>query len=1180
MVGLSDSPDSAPSAYSRSRRSALPMPPQTLVAFGLAVLAVLAIAWYAYQSAADGARATERVAHTLAVTEQLEATISSLKDAETGQRGFLLTGTETYLAPYSAAISALGGELKALRTLTADNPAQLQRIDTLEETTKQKLQELAQTIALRRAGDAEGALEVMRSDRGRLVMVRARALVDEMRTNERSLLTERQAAAQQAAVLFYTVTGVGSALLLLLIGAAALMTARDHRERESQAWVRVGQMGLSASVQGDQRLDVKGDKAVAFLADYLGAQVAALYVVERGGQLRRIAAYAMPPVEDASADARLIHPGDGLLGQAMKDNRTMHVQQVPAGYSKVVSATGQGEPRELLLAPASVDGKVQAVVELGFFRAVEPADLALLSRASEALGVAVRSSKDRTRLEELLEETQRQGEELQAQQEELRVSNEELEEQARALKESQAQLENQQTELEQINSQLEEQTQLLENQKEELSNAQEDLSARAADLERSNQYKSEFLANMSHELRTPLNSSLILSKLLADNRDGNLTVEQVKFAQTISSAGNDLLALINDILDLSKIESGKVELSIEPVGIRRTVESLMRTLQPLAQDKGLTFGSAVDEATPEMIETDAQRLGQILKNLISNALKFTPRGEVSLRVAPGAPGTVSFAVSDSGIGIPAHQQALIFEAFRQADGSTHRKFGGTGLGLSISRDLARLLGGDIAVQSAPGQGSVFTLSLPLVQPVGNAASRQPVPHGASHGSQNGPSDDFRGGATRPSSAPVPRRIGQQLAPMTMPLPVAAVMDDDREALRPGARLILVIEDDVRFAAILRDVAHEMEFQCVVTHTATDGLSAAFAYHPSAILLDMNLPDLSGLGVLDQLKRNPDTRHIPVHVVSVADYSHEARELGAIGYAFKPVKREELVTALRRLEAKFSQGMHRVLVVEDDQRQRESMRQLLANSEVQITDVDSAGEALAQLQASTFDCMVMDLNLPDLSGYELLEKMAQQEDVSFPPVIVYTGRSLTRDEETRLRRFSKSIIIKDARSPERLLDEVTLFLHQVEAKLPAESQRMLKAARDRDASLEGRRILVVEDDVRNIFALSSVLEPKGAKVEIARNGHEAIDALSRSLGAGGNTIDLVLMDIMMPEMDGITAMREIRKRTEWKKLPIIALTAKAMKDDQEKCLQAGANDYIAKPLDVEKLLSLIRVWMPK
>ena len=394
------------------------------------------------------------------------------------------------------------------------------------------------------------------------------------------------------------------------------------------------------------------------------------------------------------------------------------------------------------------------------------------------------------------------------------------------------------------------------------------------------------------------------------------------------------------------------------------------------------------------------------------------------------------------------------------------------------------------------------------------------------------------------------------------------------------RLILVVEDDVPFALILRDLAHEMKFQTVVVHSAGDALIAADRYRPSAILLDINLPDFSGLGVLDQLKRNPRTRHIPVHVASVADYKREALELGAVGYALKPARREELVEALQRIEDKLSQSLRRVLIVEDDPRQRESLRQLLGNGDVQITAVESAGEALKELGAATFDCVVLDFNLPDLSGYDLLERMARQEEVSFPPVIVYTGRSLSRDEEQRLGRYSKSIIIKDARSPERLLDEVTLFLHQVESNLPPAHQQMLKTARNRDSSLEGRRILVVEDDVRNIFALTSVFEPNGATVEIARNGREALDVLTRSTSPGAAGVDMVLMDIMMPEMDGFTAMREIRKRPEWKKLPIIALTAKAMRDDQEKCLAAGANDYIAKPLDVEKLLSLVRVWMPK
>ena len=549
----------------------------------------------------------------------------------------------------------------------------------------------------------------------------------------------------------------------------------------------------------------------------------------------------------------------------------------------------------------------------------------------------------------------------------------------------------------------------------------------------------------------------------------------------------------------------------------------------------------------------------MLKNLLSNAIKFTERGTVSLRVSPGPDDTIRFAVQDTGIGIQRGQQDIIFEAFRQADGSTHRKYGGTGLGLSISRDLARLLGGDVAVSSEPGRGSVFTLTLP-VRYAGPAAAGVPAPPPAM------PAIDRR--------APEPRTTRNQ--PVLSP----AEIDDDREQLAGSTRRILIVEDDVAFAKILRDLAREKGFRVIVTHTASDGLAAANTLAPSAIVLDVNLPDHSGLGVLDQLKRTPRTRHIPVHVVSVADYAQQALERGAVGYALKPITRDDLSDALGKLESKLAQGVRRVLVVEDDARQRASITQLLGAPDVEITGVSTASEALTALAATTFDCVVMDLKLPDVSGYELLEQIAAADRASFPPVIVYTGRSLTTAEEQRLRRFSRSIIIKDARSPERLLDEVTLFLHQVESTMPLDRQQMLQAARNRDTALEQRRILVVEDDVRNIFALTRVLEPRGATVEIARNGREALSVLERAGAPGGAPIDLVLMDIMMPEMDGITAMQEIRKRPEWRRLPIIALTAKAMKDDQEKCLAAGANDYMAKPFDVEKLLSLVRVWMPK
>jgi CheY-like chemotaxis protein/CHASE3 domain sensor protein len=1146
---------SAHSQYSSDFvRSGLPLPAKTLFGFLLAVTAVIGIALLSYQSLKATASSSKSLTDTVEVLVQLNGLLSTLKDAETGQRGYLLTGNETYLEPYTNAKAALANEFRSLRGILADRPQQIKRLDELESIAAQKMAELDQTVELRRAGQGEAALATVRTNRGKIFMDRIRSAIEDMDAAERQLILQRGEDWRRAAAVSLLVTLGGSGILLVLIAFSAMVASRDFRKRQLDSWLRAGQMGLSEQLQGDQTLAALGQKLLGYLAAFLQAQVGAVYIAE-AGHFRRFAGYAIP----LGAQNELIRVGDGLIGQAARDNRAMHVREVPAGYFPIESGVGSGTPGELLLAPASVDGIVQAVVEFGFFGAVDPAKAELLTRASESIAVAIRASKDRQRLEELLQETQQQAEELQAGQEELRVSNEELEEQGRALRESQAQLESQQAELEQINSQLEGQTQLLESQKDALAKSHGVLTAKSAELQRANEYKSEFLANMSHELRTPLNSTLILAKLLADNKGGNLTEQQVKFAQTITSAGNDLLSLVNDVLDLSRIEAGKVEVAPETVSVAATLEALVKIFQPAAEQKGLRFLATVEPAAPATLQTDPQRLGQILKNLVSNAVKFTESGEVTLRVFAAAPGTVGFAVRDTGVGIAPNQQDVIFEAFRQADGSIHRKFGGTGLGLSISRDLATLLGGSIAVQSEPGAGSVFTLTLPLAY------------GGAESNNRPGP-------AAAPDAAPLARSeslkmpADNTLGPMTI--------EDDREALQPGGRLILVVEDDRSFAMILRDLVREMGFQCIVTQRANDALAAAFRFEPSAILLDIRLPDHSGLGVLDQLKRSSKTRHIPVHVVSVSDYKQEALELGAVGYALKPAKREQLTDALRRLEAKFSQQVRRVLVVEDDARQRETISALLADDGVQITCVESAGEALRALEATTFDCMVVDFNLPDYSGYDLLEKMAQRDGGAFPPVIIYTGRELTRDEEQRLRRFSKSIIIKDARSPERLLNEVTLFLHQVESRLSPERQQMLNAARNRETVLQGRRVLVVEDDVRNIFALSSVLEPKGIAVTIARNGREALDVLARASQDSAKAIDLVLMDIMMPEMDGFTAMREIRKRREWRDLPIIALTAKAMKDDQQNCLAAGANDYIAKPLDVERLLSLVRVWMPK
>jgi CheY-like chemotaxis protein/signal transduction histidine kinase len=796
-------------------------------------------------------------------------------------------------------------------------------------------------------------------------------------------------------------------------------------------------------------------------------------------------------------------------------------------------------------------GYVFAALELGFLRRVRPELLELLERISELLAVTVRSARDRSRLEELLGRTQAQAEQLQSQQEELRVSNEELEEQSRALKESQVQMALQQTELEQTNAQLEEQTQILTRQKEQLSQSEALLEQRATELERASQYKSEFLANMSHELRTPLNSTLIFARLLADNKEGNLSPRQIEFAEAIHSAGNELLALINDILDLAKIESGKVEVVAEQVMVAEFVDSVLTGFRPLAQQKALALRMEVDPQVPAELTTDSHRVGQILRNLLANAFKFTAEGAVMLRVTAEPGERIAFRVQDTGIGISPEQQASIFEAFRQADGSIHRRYGGTGLGLTISRNLAAMLGGELSLISTVGVGSEFILTLPYV--LRPAELPTPVP------------------------APVLAQASATAAPALPPVAAVAAPAglEVSEAFSAERQTLLIIEDDRRFAQILRDVAQEAGYQYVLAGSAGAGMEAALYYRPSAILLDVNLPDESGLTLLDRLKHNPATRHIPVHMMSVEDHAPVALRRGAVGYALKPVEREELLAALQRLEEKLAQNFRRVLVVEDDLRQLESIRHLLQVGEVEITGVTTAQAALEQLASTTFDCMVMDLNLPDMSGYDLMEQMAEQERFSFPPVIVYTGRSLTREEEQRLGRFSKSIIIKDARSPERLLDEVTLFLHQVETTLPPDRQRMLKQVRLRESAFEGRRILVVEDDARNIFALTSLIEPRGAVVEIARNGVEALQRLERA-----EPFDLVLMDVMMPEMDGITAMQEIRKRPEWKNLPIIALTAKAMKSDQEKCLAAGANDYLAKPLDVDRLLSLMRIWLSR
>ncbi|MDM0109022.1 response regulator [Variovorax sp. J22R24] len=1108
------------------------------------------------------------VEHTDRVTRAASEVQRRSIDLETGMRGFLITGDESFLEPYESNLPKIRNDLGALKTLVADNRAQVDRVDriaALQETWNQFAREM---IDLRRSGG--DYQQPVRLGRGKRLTDEMRAEYGAFSNTEQNLRFERNNEANRtsmAIVALFVLFTLITTGLLAYFGRRQLMRLSESYDNvlqeqathagtlQRQAWLRSAQTELTGELVGELNAQEMGRKVLTFFSRHVGSPVGALYVRERHGALRRVASYGFS--SEAEASPQVFAPTEGLVGQAAAEKRRMLIEPVDTDYLKVNSGLGEMLPAAALLLPVVNDGIVNGVVELGLLKAPGEEANQLLDLVAGNIGSSIAAVRYREQLQDALAETQQLNEELQVQQEELRTANEELEEQSRALRVSQATLENQQAELEQTNSQLSERTEALDLRNAALRRAQRDLEERADELQRASRYKSEFLANMSHELRTPLNSALILAKLLGDNPQGNLSAEQVKFAESIYASGNDLLVLINDILDIAKVEAGKLEVVAEEVATEKLAHSLQMMFTPLSGQKGLEFRLDLRPDVPATLVTDRQRVEQILKNLLSNALKFTDHGEVALTVSGLPGGGAAFAVSDTGIGIADDQQEVIFEAFRQADGTTSRRYGGTGLGLSISRDLTQLLGGRLAVRSDPGAGSTFTLELPARAP---QAGEQPAEAGAR---ATPPAPRAQAGV--PPAPPAP-------ATPAVPAPQFA---DDRSLPPDQTRRVLVIEDEPQFAHILYDLAHELGYRCLVAHGAADGFSLATQFLPDAILLDMRLPDSPGLGVLQRLKDDPQTRHIPVHVVSAQDSSEAALHMGAIGYALKPTSRDQLMEVFRKFEDKLTQKLKAVLLVEDDALQRESVVKLIGDDDVVITAVESGEEALELLRTRVFDCMITDLRLPDMQGAELLKRMATEEIVSFPPVIVYTGRNLTRDEEAELLRYSRSIIIKGARSPERLLDEVTLFLHKVEADLSSERRSMLKTARGRDRVFEGRRILLVDDDVRNIFALTSALEQRGATVEIGRNGREALEKLDQV-----RDIDLVLMDVMMPEMDGLEATRRLRQDPRFGKLPVIAVTAKAMKDDQEQCLAAGANDYLAKPVDLDRLFSLLRVWMPK
>jgi HAMP domain-containing protein/CheY-like chemotaxis protein/signal transduction histidine kinase len=922
-----------------------------------------------------------------------------------------------------------------------------------------------------------------------------------------------------------------------MIGNLRVTTERN----QEQDWLKTNLAKFSRMLQGQRDLFTVGEMLLSELAPLVDAQRGTIYQMAGLDTdrpfLRHLASYA-----SSSAVPPSIAIGEGLVGQCAKEKQRILLSSMPSDYIPVHSSLGGTQPTSLVVLPVLFEGQTKAVIELASLHGFTSAHLSFLEQLTEFLGVVLNTIEATMRTEGLLQQSQQLTAELQTGQKELQQTNEELAQKARQLADQNVEVERKKMEIEQARSALEE---------------------KAAELALTSKYKSEFLANMSHELRTPLNSILLLGQQLAENTTGNLQPKQVDFARNIFAAGSDLLNLIDDILDLSKIESGTVTVEAEEISFASLRELVERNFRHIADSKNLPFLIEFDAGLPSFFTSDLKRLQQIIKNLLSNAFKFTSHGHVGMNVrlvqagwTPNHPSlkraeaVIAMTISDTGIGIPPEKQPLIFEAFQQADAGTSRKYGGTGLGLAISRELASLLGGEIRLTSKPQEGSQFTLYIPL--------------------HYTGPSI--------PSTAPVGSLSGQALGTTQKTLPVVPIsreerIPDDRNDISPGDTTALIVEDDSHYARVLLGLAREKGFKGLVATRGRDAIALARQYRPAVITLDIFLPDMLGWTVLNKLKLAPETRHIPVQIITVEEERRHGLSHGAFSYLVKPATTEDLESAFDRMKSFVAPRTKRLLVVEDDRREQESIVELLGHHDVEITTASTGSEAFEALLDRAFDCCVLDLRLPDMTGFELLDKVQEEPSLRDVPVVVFTGKELSAQEQERLRTVAKSIVLKDVRSPDRLLDETALFLHRAIADLSENKQEMLRRLHESNEVLRGRKVLIVDDDVRNIFALSIVLEDQDMEVLSATNGRQAIKLLRET-----PDISVVLMDIMMPEMDGYQTMREIRNLPEFRALPILALTAKAMKGDREKCLEAGASDYIAKPVDADQLLSLLRIWL--
>jgi CheY-like chemotaxis protein/signal transduction histidine kinase/HAMP domain-containing protein len=904
-----------------------------------------------------------------------------------------------------------------------------------------------------------------------------------------------------------------------------------------QDWLKTNLARFTNMLQGQRDLTTVGRLLLTELTPLVNAHMGVIYQVENeeNPQLRLLSAYAG---DGSNPHPLFVQFGEGLIGQCAMDKRQRLISDIPSDAVPINSALLRVTPKNLVVLPVLFENQVKAVIELSSVSSFTTSQMTFLEQLTDSIGIVLNSIEATMQTEGLLKQSQQLAGELQTQQKELQQTNEQLEQKAQQLAERNVEVERKNQEIEQARRALEE---------------------KATELSLTSKYKSEFLANMSHELRTPLNSILILGQQLTENPDGNLSAKQVEFARTIHGAGTDLLNLISDILDLSKIESGTVTVDAEEILTSNLLDTVGRPFRHEAENRQLSFNIDLDPNLGRSIVTDSKRLQQVLKNLLSNAFKFTAEGGVRLSVSAAlggwsaehpilnhSPAVIAFEVSDTGIGIPLDKQKLIFEAFQQADAGTSRKYGGTGLGLAISRELATLLGGEIHLSSTPGKGSTFVLYLPLKYSGPTVAPRSPAspPYAAVPALQ----------------AATQERIIEQLP-------------DDRLNLEAGDTILLIVEDDPHYARVLVDLARDKGFKVLVAARGAEALELAKQFQPSAVSLDVFLPDMLGWTVLSQLKHNPLTRHIPVQIITLDEDRQHALARGAFSFVNKPTTTEGVSAALSQIMEYAKPRRKRLLIVEDNAAEQMSIKELLGHHDIEIVTTDTGEGALSTLRDNPYDCVVLDLRLPDMSGFEVLDRIRNDDQLSNVPVVVFTGRELSVEEDAELHTMARSIVVKGVESPERLLDETSLFLHRVITELPIEKQRMLEKLNSSDEDLVGRTALLVDDDARNIFALSSVLERRGMKVLTATTGSEAV-----ALVESNPQIAVVLMDIMMPQMDGYQTIGVIRENPALRRLPIIALTAKAMKGDREKCLEAGASDYLAKPVNTEQLLLAIRMWL--